>query len=58
MAVGDVLREALDKSFGYLNKDGYCDKNGTCHVFPVAIGEFGSRLNDKDVSGGGGYCWG
>jgi hypothetical protein len=67
MAVGPTLREALDTSFGYLSKKGYCvdgggangsgvnggsgGGNGTCHVFPVAIGEFGSRLTDREVGG-------
>ena len=26
---------------------------GACHTFPIAIGEFGSRFEDKDVSAGG-----
>lgn len=52
MAVGPTLWEALDTSFGYLNQKGYCDKRGKCHQFPVAIGEFGSRFADKDVSTG------
>ncbi|KIZ06214.1 hypothetical protein MNEG_1745 [Monoraphidium neglectum] len=60
MAVGPTLWEALDTSFGYLNQarnfgggggaapwKGYC-ADGTCHTFPVAIGEFGSRFVDKD----------
>lgn len=53
VAVGPTLWEALDTSFGYLNQEGYCDKKlGECHTFPIAIGEFGSRFADKDVSGG------
>lgn len=48
VAVGPTLWEALDTSFGYLNQRGYCDKRGKCHTFPVAIGEFGSRFEDKD----------
>jgi hypothetical protein len=33
--------ESLDKSFGYLGKDGYCYM-GKCHVFPIAVGECAS----------------
>ncbi len=32
----------LTKSFGYLSKKGYCN-GADCQVFPIAIGEFGSR---------------
>lgn len=35
---GEEWMLSLDKSFGYLNKDGYCYK-GKCHVFPVAVGK-------------------
>lgn len=56
VALGAVLREALDNSFGYLSKEGFCmppgEKGGkgkACHTFPVAIGEFGSRFTDKEV---------
>ncbi|KAI8474575.1 MAG: hypothetical protein J3K34DRAFT_407464 [Monoraphidium minutum] len=47
VAVGPVLWEALDTSFGYLNQKGFCHE-GKCHTFPIAIGEFGSRFTDKD----------
>lgn len=42
---------SLDKAFGYLSqKPGYC-ANGKCHVFPVAVGEFGSRFtNPEDLA--------
>lgn len=29
----------LSRSFGYLNKDGFCS-GATCHKFPVVVGEF------------------
>jgi hypothetical protein len=35
---GPEWMESLDKSFGYLGKEGYC-YNGKCHVFPIAVGE-------------------
>lgn len=38
---------SLDKAFGYLGKDGYCDA-GKCHVFPIAVGEFGSRFTEPE----------
>ncbi len=38
----------LSKSFGYLNKDGFC--SGTnCHVFTVVLGEFNVKF-DSTVS--------
>lgn len=42
---------SLDKAFGYLGqKPGYC-ANGKCHVFPIAVGEFGSRFtNPEDLA--------
>eukprot|EP00775_Hariotina_reticulata_P003248 gene3248-3524_t len=47
---GPEWMESLDKSFGYLNKDGFCYK-GRCKVFPVAIGEFGSKFeNPEDLA--------
>ncbi len=43
--------ESLDKAVGYLNKaPGYCN-DGKCHVFPIAVGEFGSRFqNPEDLA--------
>ncbi|KAF6266483.1 glycoside hydrolase superfamily [Scenedesmus sp. NREL 46B-D3] len=47
---GAEWMSSLDKSFGYLGKEGYCH-NGKCHVFPIAVGEFGSRFeNPEDLS--------
>ena len=41
------------QSFGYLNKQGYCDgsnkvgaPSGNCHIFPVVIGETGTGFID------------
>jgi hypothetical protein len=46
---GPALYKRLSQSFGYLNKQGYCTgsntvgaPSGTCHVFPVILGEMGS----------------
>jgi len=42
---GSALIERLDLSFGTKTiAPGYCDGDGNCQVFPVAIGEFGSFL--------------
>lgn len=48
---GKDWMESLDKAFGYLGqKPGYC-ANGKCHVFPIAVGEFGSRFtNPEDLA--------
>jgi hypothetical protein len=47
---GAELVSRLTKSFGHLTKDGFCTGK-TCHTFPVAIGEFGSKLTDaRDVA--------
>lgn len=47
---GPEWMESLDKSFGYLGKEGYC-YNGKCHVFPIAVGEFGSKFeNPEDLA--------
>jgi hypothetical protein len=43
---GNELFKVLDASFGYLTKNGYCLTEDDCQVFPVAIGEFGSRFKD------------
>jgi hypothetical protein len=43
---GPALWDRLSTSFGYLTKKGYCGSNG-CHVFPVAIGEFGSKFDSS-----------
>jgi hypothetical protein len=46
---GDGLWNRLSSSFGYLTQQGYCDGTN-CKVFPVAIGEFGSRFTDaRDI---------
>ncbi len=34
------------RSFGYLNKKGYCLSNGVCQKFPIVVGELGSYLKD------------
>lgn len=44
---GPGLWNRLSESFGYLTQQGYCDETGLCKVFPVAIGEFGSRFIDS-----------
>jgi hypothetical protein len=41
--VGQELFYKLSKSFGYLNKHGYCH-NGACRTYPIVIGEFGSSM--------------
>jgi hypothetical protein len=47
---GKEWMESLDKAFGYLSKTGFC-QGGKCHVFPVAVGEFGSRFqNPEDLA--------
>lgn len=51
---GPALYKRLSQSFGYLNKQGYCldgsntvgKPSGTCHVFPVVIGETGTGFID------------
>ena len=45
---GPSLYDALNLSVGYLNKAGYCNSGGTCHVFPIVVGETGSALTDPD----------
>lgn len=35
---GPEWMESLDKSFGYLGKEGYCYQ-AKCHVFPIAVGK-------------------
>jgi aryl-phospho-beta-D-glucosidase BglC (GH1 family) len=42
---GADLAGRLTDSFGYLTKQGYCT-NSQCHIFPVAVGEFGSKFDD------------
>ena len=50
---GPPLYKRLSQSFGYLNKQGYCDGSnavgaptGKCHIFPVVIGETGTGFID------------
>lgn len=43
---GSGLYNRLTKSFGSLNKEGYCLADGTCHQFAVAIGETGTAFTD------------
>ncbi|KAL3145645.1 hypothetical protein ABBQ32_003186 [Trebouxia sp. C0010 RCD-2024] len=43
---GDALYARLSRSFGYLNKDGFCS-GGACHVFPVILGEFNVLLSSS-----------
>ena len=49
---GTALWQRLSESFGYLNKQGYCSgsntvgqPSGTCHLFPVIIGETGTAFS-------------
>ena len=44
------VRCRLSKSFGYMNKDGFCSGT-TCHVFAVVLGEFNVKM-DSAVSTG------
>ena len=46
--LGSWLWQQLTKSFGYLNKGGFCSSSGACHKFPIIIGEFGSFWQDPD----------
>jgi len=43
---GDSLNTRLTKAHGYLGKTGFC-ASGTCKTFPIAVGEFGTRLTDS-----------
>ena len=47
---GNALYERLELSFGGKAKAGYC--NGPeCQVFPIAVGEFGSKLEEaRDIA--------
>lgn len=45
--LGSWLWTQLNKSFGYLQKRGFCS-GGTCHRFPIVIGEFGSFFHEED----------
>ena len=42
---GTALFDRLSKSFGTLNKQGYC-LNGNCHQFALAIGETGTAFTN------------
>lgn len=42
---GPGLYSRLTNSFGYLTQQGYCNAS-SCKMFPVAIGEFGSRFTE------------
>jgi hypothetical protein len=44
---GTGLWNRLSTSFGYLTQQGYCTGSTPCKVFPVAVGEFGSRFTDS-----------
>jgi hypothetical protein len=51
---GAPMYKRLSQSFGYLNKQGYCDggnavgaPSGNCHVFPVVLGETGTGFIDS-----------
>ena len=46
---GSALWARFSASWGYLNKQGYCDggntlgsPSGSCHLFPVLLGETGT----------------
>jgi hypothetical protein len=41
---GGGLFYKFSKSFGYLNKQGYCSEHG-CRTYPIVIGEFGSAFH-------------
>ena len=43
---GAALFSRLSKSFGTLNKQGYCLSNGNCHQFALAIGETGTAFTN------------
>ncbi len=43
---GAALFKRLSDSFGYLNDKGYCN-GGKCKVFPIAVGEFGSKFETE-----------
>lgn len=44
---GSDLYNRLTKSFGSLNKAGYCRSDGSgCHQFAIAIGETGTAFDD------------
>ncbi len=43
---GAGLYNRLSSSFGYLTQQGYCTAGNPCKVFPVAVGEFGSKFTD------------
>lgn len=43
---GVELYNKLSTSGGYLTKQGYCS-GGTCHQFPIVVGETGSDLQDS-----------
>ena len=44
---GKGLYSRLTKSFGSLNKAGYClDDGSMCHQFAIAIGEIGTAFED------------
>ena len=43
---GDALFSRLSKSFGTLNKQGYCLSSGNCHQFAIAIGETGTAFTN------------
>ena len=43
---GSSLYYRLTKSFGSLNKEGYCLPDGRCHQFALAIGETGTAFED------------
>ncbi len=41
---GPGLYNRLSTSFGTLAKNGYCVSGTSCHRFPIAVGEFGSKF--------------
>jgi len=48
-ATGDGLFYRLSTSFGTKTQEpGYCNSNGDCIIFPIAIGEFGSKFEMED----------
>lgn len=44
---GVSLNTRLSLAHGYLNKaPGFCTDAGACKTFPIAVGEFGTRLTE------------
>lgn len=44
---GSGLWNRMTESFGYLTQQGFCTGSSPCKLFPVALGEFGSKFTDS-----------